>query len=162
MQGTSGLELYFVLEQRTPVSSHQVLRMLTYAHVCSRMLTYAHVCALLSHRTRFFVCSRMRTYAHVCSPRMQTYADVCALLSYVTAGSSDIVSTPPDKQLTCAHVCSRMLTYADRFFGYPIDTARQATYHCSVRQVCSRMLTYAHACSRMLTTSNILLTYADA
>ena len=158
--------------------------MRTHAHVCSRMLTYAGVCSRMRTPVSSHQVLRMLTYAHVCS-LTQTYAHVCALLPYVTAGSSVIVPTPPDKQLTYGHVCSRMLTYAhvcsrvltyaDRFFGYRIDTARQATYHRSVRQVCSRILTYAHVRSRMLTyahdkqltagvclctTSNLLLTYA--
>jgi hypothetical protein len=43
----------------------QVVRMLTYAHVCSRMHTHAHACSRVLMRI-FVQVVRMRTYAHVC------------------------------------------------------------------------------------------------
>ncbi len=81
---------------------------------------------------------------------MLTYADICGGRS-IHSDMTDLAVPawavdPQDfvRQVTYAHVCSRMLTYAH-------VCSRMLTYKEFVRQ----HLTYAHVCSRMLTYADV-------
>jgi hypothetical protein len=52
--------------------------------------------------------------------------------------------------LTYAHVCSRMLAYADVCYMHRRASRGRGRVCAYIVCICSRMLTYAHVCWRML------------